>query len=500
MPESSTNETIIQPNPYAGGRPAPPISLPGQGSQTASGGSSSNNSQGPGQNTIIIDDEVSLSGPSTSLNGTPQQSGPSSGGNVQPTTPGTDFNNTVTGMAPGANGTGQNQSSGSANGWRKDGNNWYYFDPATGNMVKGWKKIDGLWYYLDPGTGIMATGWVKTDGLWYYLEPNNGHMLTGWQYINQEWYYLETTAGNGQMVTGWKLHNGKWYYLFESGAMAHGGWIRVDEKWYCVRSNSGELEISKIIEYNGKKYYVNNKGVMLTSNDTEVIENGGTIEYNGVIYAVDWEGVCTAISVERPVNGDQAAWKAYIESTPDISETRRKILLTGFKRLERGCVYHQLRSGYKTPGNCGSGCKGKKHPDHGQRTYSYDEMAAYTLDDPYYLDCSYFVKHCYFKAGIEVASGDTAGFNTSKQWSDISREALRPADVAVERHISGYDEHDNPQYAGHIIMFLGFTQGSNETVWIEMANHATGGRVSAYDPKAKRAEYKYRKWIQSSLD
>jgi len=61
--------------------------MPGQASQSNSGCSSSNNSQGTGQNTIIIDDEVSFSEPSTGLNGTPQQSGPSSGGNPQPTTP-----------------------------------------------------------------------------------------------------------------------------------------------------------------------------------------------------------------------------------------------------------------------------------------------------------------------------------------------------------------------------------------------------------------------------
>lgn len=294
MPESSTNETIIQPNPYAGGRPALPISMPRQGSQTASGGSSSNNSQGPGQNTIIIDDEVSLSGPSTSLNGTPQQSGPSSGGNVQPTTSGTDFNNAVVGMKPGASGAGQNQSSGSATGWWKNGNNWYYFDPATGNMVKGWKKIDGYWYYLDLESGIMATGWVKTKEKWYYLNPvagaDEGKMLTGWQYINGEWYYLETDGGTGEMNVGWKKvgdgDDATWYYLFPDGAMAHDGWVKINEKWYCFNSK-GEMQKKSIIDYQDKKYYVDKDGVMLTRNDTE------TVEFEGVTYDVDWDGVCT---------------------------------------------------------------------------------------------------------------------------------------------------------------------------------------------------------------
>ena len=285
MPESSTNGAIIQPNPYAGGQPAPPISMPGQGLQSSPGGSSSNNSQGSGQNTIIIDDEVTFSGPSTGLNGTPQQSGPSQGGNVQPTNQGTDFNKVVTGMVPGANGAGQNQSSGNTTGWWKNGNDWYYIEPSTNSKAKGWKKIDGFWYYFNEKSGIMATGWVE-DGFWYYLDPSDGHMLTDWQYINGEWYYLETTNGNGQMVTGWKLDGDKWYFLFDTGSMARGGWAMIDKKWYCFRDN-GELEIGKILDYNGKKYYVNDAGVMITRDDQE------TVEYDDIIYDVAEDGVCT---------------------------------------------------------------------------------------------------------------------------------------------------------------------------------------------------------------
>ena len=122
-------------------------------------------------------------------------------------------------MVPGANGSGQNQSSGNATGWSQNGNDWCYFDPATGNQVYGWKKIDVYWYYLDEVNGIMATGWVETGGLWYYLYPfagvDEGKMLTGWQYINNEWYYLETDGGTGEMNVGWKKDGDKtWYYFF----------------------------------------------------------------------------------------------------------------------------------------------------------------------------------------------------------------------------------------------------------------------------------------------
>lgn len=487
MPGSSTNETIIQPNPYAGGQPAPSISLPGQGSQPSSGGSSNNN-QGPGQNTIIIDDDVSFSGPSTGLNGNPQPSGPSSGGNVQPTNPGSDFNNTVTGMVPGANGSGQNQSSGNATGWWKNGNDWYYFDQVTGKMVKGWKYYEGSWYYLDPVTGIMATGWAKVEGLWYYLEPSNGNMLTDWRFINGEWYFLETTNGNGQMVTGWKFHNGKWYYLFEDGAMAHDGWLMVDEKWYCVRDN-GELEVSKILDYNGKKYYVNDKGVMITSADT----TDGTITYNGVTYEVDADGVCAAISNGRPDNDDMQTWKAYIESTQELSQIRKDILLAGIACMERKCVYHQLRSGFKSPDECMAGCDGEIHPRQGDKKYDYSTMAAYNIDEPYYLDCSYFVKHCYWKAGIEMESSSTEGMSGKADFLTATKDELKPADIAVKGEyvtVKDNGKDKNVWKNGHVVVFVGYTS-TNKMVWIEMGSHKNDRGFSS---KTLGTEYTLKKF------
>lgn len=288
MPDTNKNGTILQPNPYAGGRVPPTIIMPTELQNT---GGNAPGSQGTGQNSLIIDDDVSLSGPSTGLNGTPQTNPPYQGGNVQPTTPGTDFIITVPGMMPGP---GQLPSDNKF-GWRQQGNDWFYFDPDSGALVKGWKEINNLWYYLDPATGIMATGWIKTGGLWYYLDPKDGHMLIDWNYIGGEWFYLETDNRNGQMVTGWKLHKGNWYFLFENGAMAHGGWVKVDEKWYCFRDPDGEMEASKIIPYKGKNYYVGEDGAMVVNTTGSQF----TVVYNGVTYEVDEDGVCTNLIQDK---------------------------------------------------------------------------------------------------------------------------------------------------------------------------------------------------------
>ena len=79
--------------------------------------------------------------------------------------------------------------------------------------------------------------------------------------------------------------------------------------------------------------------------------------------------VCTALSVERPADANMQSWKAYIESTLELSQTCKIILLAGIACLERRCVYHQLREKYKTPDKCMGSCDGEKHPRQGNQEY-----------------------------------------------------------------------------------------------------------------------------------
>lgn len=391
MPESNKIGTILQPNPYAGGRVPPPIIMPTELQNT--GGNAPGN-QGSGQNSLIIDDDVSLSGPSTGLNGTPQTNPPYQGGNVQPTAPGTDFINTVPGMMPGP---GQLPSD-NRFGWRQQGNDWYYFDPDSGALVKGWKEINNFWYYLDPATGIMATGWIKTGGLWYYLDPKDGHMLIDWNYIGGEWFYLETDNRNGQMVTGWKLHKGNWYFLFENGAMAHGGWVKVDEKWYCFRDHSGEMETSKIIPYKGKNYYVGEDGAMVVNTTGSQL----TVSYNGVTYEVDEEGVCTAIRNELADKIEQ--WMVSVQSI--------------------GTWYTQNISTYLAGETAGT------------RAYTYCALIDKKVGD----DCSSMVSACLVLYGIENSVGYSSySFNKlQSQFSNTLGQNLTNAGFVWHSYTQDY--------------------------------------------------------------
>ena len=68
MANSSTNEMIIQPNPYAGGRPEQPLVMPlSQPNVSGAGGNSSAGNQGQGGNSVVLDGDVSFQGPSAGL-------------------------------------------------------------------------------------------------------------------------------------------------------------------------------------------------------------------------------------------------------------------------------------------------------------------------------------------------------------------------------------------------------------------------------------------------
>lgn len=104
MPNLTTNEMIIQPNPYAGGIPRRPITMPNAKTKLpGQGGASSNGGRGQGQNSMTMEDDVSMFGPGTQLQGTPQRTDPIPGRDARPVKPGVDFIGAVNGSEPKKN-------------------------------------------------------------------------------------------------------------------------------------------------------------------------------------------------------------------------------------------------------------------------------------------------------------------------------------------------------------------------------------------------------------
>lgn len=121
-------------------------------------------------------------------------------------------------------------------GWHLIDNQWRHFDQA-GLLELGWKWINGNWYYLEPATGNMQTGLKNTNGNVYYLN-NSGAMVTGWQRVNNDWYYFQN---NGAALTGWQFINGHWYY-FTSQGVAETNWQWIgNHKYYFDLDNAWAL-------------------------------------------------------------------------------------------------------------------------------------------------------------------------------------------------------------------------------------------------------------------
>ena len=129
-------------------------------------------------------------------------------------------------------------------GWQQtSGGAWEYYNESGRRETNVWRKgADGLWRYID-GRGYMATNtWVDDT---YYVD-GNGVMASGkWLKLESSsgfhdgevWYYFNTDGKRVEEI--WKKINGKWYYFDDEGVMLT-GWLLND------------------------MYYTDENGVMLT--------------------------------------------------------------------------------------------------------------------------------------------------------------------------------------------------------------------------------------------
>lgn len=167
-------------------------------------------------------------------------------------------------------------------------------------------------------------------------------------------------------------------------------------------------------------------------------------------------------SVQMPENGEYSEMVKVIENL-NIDDRRKAICLEAIDTVQKQCIYHQIRGANNLPTMCMKGCDGETRGE-----YDYKTQAAYNIEDPWYLDCSYFVKHCYWKAGLEMISGNTGGMYTNGEWETIAKDKLLPGDIAVR----------NNGRTGHVLIYLG------DGMWAELKNHANNSVISRSDPMA----------------
>ena len=126
--------------------------------------------------------------------------------------------------------------------------NWRFKTPE-GSKVEGWVVSNNEWYYLDPATGNLRSGWLRlSDGQTYFLytihDGNFGKAVNGWNWIDGYCYYFET-ADNGQ--------NG---ILKTNGRTADGYLVDAAGRW--------------VNESTGQAVYETGKGLPSSESDQQV--------------------------------------------------------------------------------------------------------------------------------------------------------------------------------------------------------------------------------------
>ena len=144
------------------------------------------------------------------------------------------------------------------------------------------------------------TGWKKgSDGKWYYYE--NGVAAKGWKQVDGKWYYLDSSTGamkqwyqtvngknyyfnsKGEMVTGWvKFNESGKWHYYKADGSEATGWFNDGKGWYYANAK-GEMQNNMWIQKNSKWYYLTNSGKMATNM---------SIIYKGKTYKFDKNGVC----------------------------------------------------------------------------------------------------------------------------------------------------------------------------------------------------------------
>ena len=111
--------------------------------------------------------------------------------------------------------------------------------PVQVEYPLGWNvSSDGQWWYADTPQSIVAGRWAYINGRWYVFDQK-GFMIRGWFKQGEDWYYMNPADG-AMLSEQWVDVDGKSYYLTQSGLMARSGYIEdASEKLYFFVDENG---------------------------------------------------------------------------------------------------------------------------------------------------------------------------------------------------------------------------------------------------------------------
>lgn len=148
----------------------------------------------------------------------------------------------------------------SRTGWVKIGKNKYYFHRKKRYAFIGKKKVGNSYFIFDKkGRLVAEEGLYKYKSQYYYLSKK-GQLEKGWKRIDDSWYFFDMS--NFKMYKGRKKINNEIYYFNKLGEACHGIYQTSKYKYFC--NSWGKMLVQQMIEYEGKKYYADEKGHLVT--------------------------------------------------------------------------------------------------------------------------------------------------------------------------------------------------------------------------------------------
>lgn len=147
----------------------------------------------------------------------------------------------------------------------------------------GWIQLGDKWYYAKDGE-LVKSNFVTDNGNTYYM-GYDGYMLTNESFNaynqnkGQDSYYR--VDENGHLVKGWYENQNGWYYYTEDGS-AGNGITEIDGKTYYL-NYEGEMLTNYVVTENGKIYHFDKNGVL---SEEKTLDKDDWVQFDGDWYYV----------------------------------------------------------------------------------------------------------------------------------------------------------------------------------------------------------------------
>lgn len=116
-----------------------------------------------------------------------------------------------------------------------------------------WKCNSTGWWVEDSEGWYPVSQWQKINGIWYYFNES-GYMASN-EYYNGYWFNSDGSWDSQYFLT-WKSNSTGWWVEDKSGWWPSSKWLKIDGKWYYF-DQSGYMVTSQYVD----GYWINSEGV-----------------------------------------------------------------------------------------------------------------------------------------------------------------------------------------------------------------------------------------------